>query len=313
MRKSLAQAGNTTSAPAGTPSRRDETATARIRNAIALVCLALTGLWAHAQTSTRYVQVVNPADPGLVWSTPQPIPAGTALGPAQLSATASTAGRFVYNPPAGTVVAAGEYTLSVTFTPTNPNYFAASATVQLTVTPAATPPGFQFTLASALPAAPIAVTAALPATVALTVQPLVNTGQTVTFQCSGLAHVACAFSPVSARLSTVAVPVTVTLTYKPPTKIAGAGALPYVRAHPGGRTAAAMAVWIFLMFLTPRSRRAVVRVRRLAMGAVLAATIVSGCGWSHGAVLGSPETLTITAATAQESHSVEVAVATQEP
>ncbi len=47
------------------------------------------------------------------------------------------AGTFVYTPAAGTVLSAGAHTLSVTFTPTNStDYFAATASVSLTVTQA---------------------------------------------------------------------------------------------------------------------------------------------------------------------------------
>lgn len=70
----------------------------------------------------------------------QPIkaPGGSVIPPplvTQLNATANVPGTFVYTPPAGTVLAAGTQTLSVTFNPTdNADYSPASATTQLTVT-----------------------------------------------------------------------------------------------------------------------------------------------------------------------------------
>jgi hypothetical protein len=62
---------------------------------------------------------VNPATPKITWEKPEAISYGTALSGAQLDATASVPGSFVYAPAAGTVPATGTQTLSVTFTPTD--------------------------------------------------------------------------------------------------------------------------------------------------------------------------------------------------
>ena len=70
----------------------------------------------------------------LVWATPAPIKYGTALSATQLDATDNKRGTFVYSPAAGTVLAAGVHTLTVTFTPNSPLYAVETATVQLTVT-----------------------------------------------------------------------------------------------------------------------------------------------------------------------------------
>ncbi len=70
----------------------------------------------------------------LSWATPSPISYGTPLSTTQLDATDSVAGTFAYSPAAGTVLPAGNNTLSVTFTPTDPTYGQETATVQLTVT-----------------------------------------------------------------------------------------------------------------------------------------------------------------------------------
>jgi phospholipase C len=72
--------------------------------------------------------------PGLSirWPTPTPIVYGTAIGSAQLNATASVAGAFVYSPAAGTVPHAGARTLSATFIPTDTIHFTAT-TVDVTL------------------------------------------------------------------------------------------------------------------------------------------------------------------------------------
>jgi Flp pilus assembly CpaE family ATPase len=70
------------------------------------------------------------------WAAPAPIAHGVALSAAQLSATASIPGKFVYAPAAGEVLATGTHTLTVTFTPSDANFPAAQATVPLTVTKA---------------------------------------------------------------------------------------------------------------------------------------------------------------------------------
>ena len=78
--------------------------------------------------------VVNKATPAITWANPAAITFGTAFSAAQLDATASGAGTFVYSPVAGTVPGAGSQTLSVTFTPTDiTDYNAASDSVTLVV------------------------------------------------------------------------------------------------------------------------------------------------------------------------------------
>jgi hypothetical protein len=78
--------------------------------------------------------VVSQAGTTVTWANPAAITYGTALGGAQLDATASVGGTFSYNPPAGTVLAAGTHTLAVTFTPTdNTDYQSSSASASITV------------------------------------------------------------------------------------------------------------------------------------------------------------------------------------
>jgi hypothetical protein len=77
---------------------------------------------------------VNQATPTLSWAKPAPITQGTPLSGTQLDATASVPGTFAYSPAAGTVLKAGTYTLSVTFTPTdNVDYRIATDSVTLKV------------------------------------------------------------------------------------------------------------------------------------------------------------------------------------
>jgi hypothetical protein len=76
--------------------------------------------------------------PIITWSNPADITYGTALGSAQLNATADVDGTFAYSPAPGTVLNAGStQTLSVTFTPTDTtNYKTITQTVAINVNPA---------------------------------------------------------------------------------------------------------------------------------------------------------------------------------
>ncbi|HEY7169756.1 MAG TPA: Ig-like domain-containing protein [Vicinamibacterales bacterium] len=80
--------------------------------------------------------------PTITWANPAPIRYGTALGAAQLNATADTAGTFAYAPPAGTVLNVGTgQLLSVVFTPTDAAHFTtatATATIDVTAGPTTT-------------------------------------------------------------------------------------------------------------------------------------------------------------------------------
>lgn len=77
---------------------------------------------------------VAKAKPSIAWPTPDPITYGTRLSADQLSATASVPGKFIYNPGLGAVLAGGEHTPSVTFTPDDTaNYTTARTAVSLTV------------------------------------------------------------------------------------------------------------------------------------------------------------------------------------
>ena len=78
--------------------------------------------------------IVQPATPTIAWATPPPFQSGQALSSAQLDATSSVPGTFVYSPAAGTVMNAGVQTLRVLFTPTDAtDYTSALTVVNLTV------------------------------------------------------------------------------------------------------------------------------------------------------------------------------------
>jgi 6-phosphogluconolactonase (cycloisomerase 2 family) len=77
---------------------------------------------------------------------PAPITNPTSLSATQLDASANVAGTFLYTPPAGTVLAAGTQTLSVTFTPTDTtDYTSVSAFVQIKVNQPMAQPAFLVT------------------------------------------------------------------------------------------------------------------------------------------------------------------------
>jgi hypothetical protein len=81
--------------------------------------------------------------PVITWSNPAAVPYGASLGPGQLDATANVPGSFVFNPPAGTILAAGTNTLSAVFTPNDAaDYYTVTNFVTLIVL-APVPPAFQ--------------------------------------------------------------------------------------------------------------------------------------------------------------------------
>jgi len=78
--------------------------------------------------------------PVISWANPAPIRQGTALGATQLNASVNTLGTYAYAPPAGTVLASGTQTLSVTFTPTDAvNYTPVTTIVTIRVAEAGEP------------------------------------------------------------------------------------------------------------------------------------------------------------------------------
>jgi Pro-kumamolisin, activation domain len=105
-----------------------------------------TGTIYNSASGTATVTVTSPTPmtPSINWVTPAAINYGTALSTTQLDATASVPGTFAYNPPATTILTAGQHTLSLTFTPTDrTDYTTATDSVTITVnkaTPAITWP-----------------------------------------------------------------------------------------------------------------------------------------------------------------------------
>jgi hypothetical protein len=75
-----------------------------------------TNTTAYTTATTTVTIQVNQAVPPVVWI-PVPTVYGIPLGPLQLDAFSPVPGTFVYNPPAGTILHAGNHTLSATFTP----------------------------------------------------------------------------------------------------------------------------------------------------------------------------------------------------
>jgi hypothetical protein len=88
----------------------------------------------YTTASSSVTLKINQATPAITWAPPAPIAFGSALTAVQLDATASVPGTFVYNPGAGTSLAAGQNTLKVTFTPTDTvDYTVATGSVTLLV------------------------------------------------------------------------------------------------------------------------------------------------------------------------------------
>ncbi|HKH10654.1 MAG TPA: MBG domain-containing protein [Rubrobacter sp.] len=87
------------------------------------------------QGSARGTLVIAKATPQITWSNPADITYGTALGDAQLNASADVGGSFGYTPAPGTKLGAGDnQDLKVAFTPNDAgNYDGASKTVQINV------------------------------------------------------------------------------------------------------------------------------------------------------------------------------------
>jgi hypothetical protein len=96
----------------------------------------------YSAPSVNNTLVINQSTPAIDWPTPADLPAGTALGAAQLDATASVVGKFDYAPAAGAVLSAGPgQVLTVTFTPNDTvDYLSVSAHVAITVIAAPAPP-----------------------------------------------------------------------------------------------------------------------------------------------------------------------------
>ena len=93
----------------------------------------------YNQATASVLINVQKAAPTITWANPANITPGTPLGPAQLDATASVPGTFVYTPAASFILNPGSgQTLSVTFTPNDAaDYTSVNATAAINVTQAA--------------------------------------------------------------------------------------------------------------------------------------------------------------------------------
>jgi len=93
-----------------------------------------TGDVDYVRASASPDVLVGKANPVITWPAPAPITYSFPVNSTQLNATASVPGTFSYSPPSGTLLPAGERTLSVTFTPTNTtDYNTVTATNAITV------------------------------------------------------------------------------------------------------------------------------------------------------------------------------------
>jgi Bacterial Ig-like domain (group 2) len=87
-----------------------------------------------ASAATATVQLtINKGTPTVTWPAPANIQQGTALGAAQLNATANVPGIFTYSPAAGTVLSSGVQPLTAAFAPTDATDYAA-VTVRNSIT-----------------------------------------------------------------------------------------------------------------------------------------------------------------------------------
>jgi hypothetical protein len=131
-----AQGPTITLSPAGATFGTTGTTSATAAGSYSVTATA-TGNYTGTSGATSWT--ISRATPAgtLTWATPAAITYGTVLSGAQLDASSTLPGSFVYTPAAGAVLNAGTQTLSVTFTPTDAtDYTSATATVRLVVNPA---------------------------------------------------------------------------------------------------------------------------------------------------------------------------------
>ena len=169
----------------------------------------LVSIYQAAGAGTSRLQVT----PVLSWPSPAAIVYGTALSGAQLNATASVPGTFVYTPAAGTVLSGGSNTVVVTFTPSDAvNYKATTASTNVLVSQAT--PVIQWAAPSSIVSGTALSSAQLNATAnvagsftyspaAGTVLPVGNSTLNVTFTPSNATN----YTQISASTSVTVAPV----------------------------------------------------------------------------------------------------------
>ena len=114
----------------------------------------------YTTATDTVILTVNKATPTITWTTPAAITYGTALSGTQLDPSSNVAGTYIYSPAIGTVLPAGQQTLTATLTPTDTtDYATATANTQLTVQQAAITLGLTSSTTSVPAGTPFALTA----------------------------------------------------------------------------------------------------------------------------------------------------------
>jgi len=180
-----------------------------------------------AASAPLAVQVL-PVQATISWvPNPATIAYGTALSAAQLDATATgvsgttVAGSFTYSIAAGTVLSAGQHTISATFTPSDANYTAATASQTITVSQATpivawTPAVSAITYGTPLSAAQLDATSTTPGTFVYTPAPgTLLTAGTQTLKAVFTPTDSTDFNSVTATTSIAVNAATPTLTWTP--------------------------------------------------------------------------------------------------
>jgi len=262
------------------------------------------------QRSVTLTQVVNQADAGLRWVAPAAIPYGEVLDTTQLSATAGVPGTFVYTPAAGAILPPGTQMLGVIFTPLDPGYRMSSLTVALSVTP----PGsssFQLQMSGAQPSS-FVVPPNHDINIPLSIAPIGDFHQPVSFACSPSSALTCTFTPAVVRPTTAAVQVILTLhrVQLASNRPFSPGSVTSDRAGLNGEESAAppFLACAFLLVGFAVRRRLSSRLRRLTLTAAIAALLPVccanlGCGSGY-----APTNLTITASSLVESRTLSISV-----
>ncbi len=166
---------------------------------------------AQAQGPAHLNQVVQQAEPPVAWPAPASIGYGAPLDFTQLDATSTVAGTFVYTPAAGAVLAPGQQTLATVFTPTDPNYKAATVQVPLTVRPVA---GATFDLGIWHP--PAGQIIWHPGeSITLWLTPVGDFHQPIALSCAVTAGYTCTLDQATMRPVTVALPLRATIKRQP--------------------------------------------------------------------------------------------------
>lgn len=133
-----AKIATATTTPAGLSTSITYNGSAVAPTAVGSYAVVATVSDANYSGSASGTLIIAKATPAITWATPASITYGTALSATQLNASTAIPGSLVYSPVSGSILNAGSQTLSVTLTPTDTtNYTSATASVTLTVNPAA--------------------------------------------------------------------------------------------------------------------------------------------------------------------------------